>query len=254
VDPRILTRTWVERQALAAVAPASQPAPVVRLDRDFAGVDRQLSWLLNDRFSTPSERRAFLGEALLIRERLQRIEDSSASPTSVWATCRLQALENAVADRVTREPYRAAELADACSSLVKLNHVAAPPQLKPTAPPRSIRCAVSELAIPGRVPVAARGSCQRVIAREIQQVQTKVNRATRAGDSAAVQRLLDYAIQLAPDSSAVHRQRALAKAKIGDYTGAVQELRWWRDSFGDESADRLASVVMRDVRPLTKDD
>jgi hypothetical protein len=45
-------------------------------------------------------------------------------------------------------------------------------------------------------------------------------------------RLLDRLVQLSPDLAEAHKLRALVRARLGDYTGAMQEVSWWRPARG----------------------
>ena len=67
--------------------------------------------------------------------------------------------------------------------------------------------------------------------------QLKANRFPEA------HRLLDRLVQLSPDLAEAHKLRALVRARLGDYTGAMQEVAWWRSSFGSESAEELEDQV-----------
>ena len=64
---------------------------------------------------------------------------------------------------------------------------------------------------------------------------------------AAAHGLVDRALRLAPGHAEAHRQRALLKAHLGDLSGALREVTWWRDAFGEESADDLLDEVQRIV-------
>jgi hypothetical protein len=67
--------------------------------------------------------------------------------------------------------------------------------------------------------------------------QLKANRFPQA------HRLLDRLVLLSPDLPEAHKLRALVRARLGDYTGAMQEVAWWRSSFGCESAEELEDKV-----------
>ncbi len=57
--------------------------------------------------------------------------------------------------------------------------------------------------------------------------------------------LLDQVLSLHPNLAEARKQRALTKAHLGDLSGALREVTWWRSSFGAESADDLLDEVQR---------
>lgn len=57
--------------------------------------------------------------------------------------------------------------------------------------------------------------------------------------------LLDQVLALWPNLAEARKQRALTKAHLGDLSGALREVTWWRGSFGAESADDLLDEVQR---------
>ncbi len=67
--------------------------------------------------------------------------------------------------------------------------------------------------------------------------QLKANRFPEA------HHLLDRLVQHSPELAEAHKLRALVRARLGDYTGAMQEVSWWRSSFGSESAEELEDQV-----------
>jgi hypothetical protein len=64
----------------------------------------------------------------------------------------------------------------------------------------------------------------------------------------AAHHLLDRLILHSPDLAEAHKLRALVRARLGDYTGAMREVEWWRVSFGNESADDLMDQVRQASR------
>jgi hypothetical protein len=68
---------------------------------------------------------------------------------------------------------------------------------------------------------------------------------TRARRYAEAHGLLDQAIQLDPQLAEARRERAILKARLGDISGAMREVTWWRSSFGEESAEDLLDEIQR---------
>ena len=67
----------------------------------------------------------------------------------------------------------------------------------------------------------------------------------RARRYAAAHGLVDRALRLDPELAEAHRQRAILKARLGDVSGAMREVTWWRTSFGEESADDLLDEIQQ---------
>ena len=51
-----------------------------------------------------------------------------------------------------------------------------------------------------------------------------------------------------PNLAAARKQRALIKIRLGDLSGAMREISWWRSNFGPESADDLMDEVTRHAK------
>lgn len=78
-------------------------------------------------------------------------------------------------------------------------------------------------------------------ARLIAQATEKV----RARRYAAAHGLVDRALRLDPNLAEGHRHLAILKARLGDLSGAMREVSWWRSSFGEESADDLLDEIQQ---------
>jgi hypothetical protein len=78
-----------------------------------------------------------------------------------------------------------------------------------------------------------------------QRLYTRASREFRARRYAEAHGLLDQTIALDPEHAEAHRERALLKARLGDISGAMREVTWWRSSFGEESAEDLLDEIQR---------
>ncbi|MBW2733155.1 MAG: carboxypeptidase regulatory-like domain-containing protein [Deltaproteobacteria bacterium] len=67
----------------------------------------------------------------------------------------------------------------------------------------------------------------------------------RRGEPKAASALFDRVVRLSPKHAEARRRRALVKAALGDLCGAMSDVRWWRDAYGDDSADDLLDQVRR---------
>jgi len=74
---------------------------------------------------------------------------------------------------------------------------------------------------------------------------TQAASQVRARRYAAAHGLVDRALRLDPDHADARRQRAILKARLGDLSGAMREVTWWRTSFGEESADDLLDEIQQ---------
>jgi tetratricopeptide (TPR) repeat protein len=73
----------------------------------------------------------------------------------------------------------------------------------------------------------------------------------KAGKHEEAHQLLDEVLALSPDLAEARKERALTKARLGDLSGALSEVTWWRSSFGAESAEDLLEEVQRTARVST---
>jgi len=84
-----------------------------------------------------------------------------------------------------------------------------------------------------------------VRAAETEQLLSRAGEQMRARRYAEAHGLVDRALQLEPQDAEAHRQRAILKARLGDISGAVREVTWWRSSFGEESAEDLMDEIQK---------
>lgn len=84
-----------------------------------------------------------------------------------------------------------------------------------------------------------------VKAAETERLLSQAEAAIKSGKHKEAHALLDQVLQLSPDLAEARKQRALTKARLGDLSGAMREVTWWRTSFGPESADDLLDEVQR---------
>jgi hypothetical protein len=73
----------------------------------------------------------------------------------------------------------------------------------------------------------------------------QATRKVRTRHYAAAHGLVDRALRLDPNHAEAHRQLAILKARLGDFSGAMREVSWWRSSFGEESADDLLDEIQQ---------
>jgi hypothetical protein len=90
-----------------------------------------------------------------------------------------------------------------------------------------------------------------VQAAETERLLAQAEVAVKAGKHKEAHQLLDQVLQLAPNLAEARKQRALTKARLGDLSGAMREVSWWRSSFGTESADDLLDEVQRCAKVQT---
>jgi hypothetical protein len=76
----------------------------------------------------------------------------------------------------------------------------------------------------------------------------QAGREHRAGKHASALRLVEQALRARPGLAEARRHRARLKALLGDLSGAVADVVWWRATYGDESADRLLDELRRLTR------
>jgi len=74
---------------------------------------------------------------------------------------------------------------------------------------------------------------------------SRASEEARARRYAEAHGLLDQALQLDPELAEARRDRAILKARLGDISGAMREVTWWRSSFGEESAEDLLDEIQR---------
>lgn len=74
---------------------------------------------------------------------------------------------------------------------------------------------------------------------------SQASEEARARRYAEAHGLLDQALQLDPELAEARRDRAILKARLGDISGAMREVTWWRSSFGEESAEDLLDEIQR---------
>ncbi|PID39067.1 MAG: hypothetical protein CSA65_07280 [Proteobacteria bacterium] len=84
-----------------------------------------------------------------------------------------------------------------------------------------------------------------VSAATTQRLMVQAGKLSAKKDYRAAQRLLDEVLSLQPTNAEARKLRALTKAALGDLTGALTEVGWWRDEFGDEAADELMDAVKK---------
>jgi hypothetical protein len=84
-----------------------------------------------------------------------------------------------------------------------------------------------------------------VKAAETERLVSQATEHLKARRYVAARRMLDRVLDISPDLAEAHKQQALIKARLGDYTGAMQEVSWWRTSFGSEAADDLLDEVQQ---------
>lgn len=84
-----------------------------------------------------------------------------------------------------------------------------------------------------------------VSAATTQRLMTQAGKLSAKKDFRAAQQVLDQVLTLQPTNAEARKQRALMKAALGDLTGAMTEVGWWRDEFGDEAADELMDAVKK---------
>lgn len=73
--------------------------------------------------------------------------------------------------------------------------------------------------------------------------QAKVQLET--GQFPQAHQTLDRVLQITPNLAEARKQRALTRARLGDLSGALRDVSWWRTSFGHESADELMDQIKR---------
>lgn len=80
---------------------------------------------------------------------------------------------------------------------------------------------------------------------EAQRNLTLAAKAVARGDIRAAHAMLDRVLALSPDNAEARKQRTLLKAQLGDITGAMSEVGYWRETYGDEAADELLDLVQK---------
>ncbi len=90
-----------------------------------------------------------------------------------------------------------------------------------------------------------------VVEAEADRLLAQAEARSKAGKHMEAHALLDQVLKLAPDLAEARKQRALTKARLGDLSGAMNEVSWWRTSFGAESADDLLDEVQRCAKVST---
>lgn len=93
-----------------------------------------------------------------------------------------------------------------------------------------------------RISVAASASVREA---EAKRLQARAGEAVGARRYAEAIRLLDRVLELIPDQPQARRQRTMARVRMGDLSGAVREVTWWRSAYGDESADELMAEIRK---------
>jgi hypothetical protein len=84
-----------------------------------------------------------------------------------------------------------------------------------------------------------------VSAATTQRLMAQATKLSAKKDFRAAQQVLDQVLSLQPQNAEARKQRALMKASLGDLTGAMSEVGWWRDEFGDDAADELMDAVKK---------
>jgi hypothetical protein len=79
----------------------------------------------------------------------------------------------------------------------------------------------------------------------VNRLMGQAGKLAKAGKLKEAHAMLDTVIGLAPTHAEARKQRALMKASLGDVCGAMSEVGWWRDEFGDDSADDLLDEVRK---------
>jgi hypothetical protein len=80
---------------------------------------------------------------------------------------------------------------------------------------------------------------------EVRRLYRQASARSQEGLDRQAHYLLDRLLRLSPEHAEARRKRALVKVRLGDVTGALHEVSWWRASFGDESADEFLDQIER---------
>jgi hypothetical protein len=90
-----------------------------------------------------------------------------------------------------------------------------------------------------------------VLEAEADRLLAQARAKEKAGRHDEAHQLLDQVLKLSPDLAEARKERALIKAKLGDLSGALREVSWWRTSFGADSADDLLDELQRTAKVST---
>ena len=90
-----------------------------------------------------------------------------------------------------------------------------------------------------------------VLEAEADRLLAQARAKEKAGRHDEAHKLLDQVLALSPDLAEARKERALIKAKLGDLSGALREVSWWRTSFGADSADDLQEELERTAKVST---
>jgi hypothetical protein len=84
--------------------------------------------------------------------------------------------------------------------------------------------------------------------RRDQRLRRRLTRATslaKRGDHGAALQNTNAALRLAPGNDDARRLRAILRARRGDLAGALRDVAWWRERYGDVAGDTLLDEVQR---------
>jgi len=120
----------------------------------------------------------------------------------------------------------------------------------PPIPPRPtfpsvVPCRPADLILDARPSAARLKQCARFVRAEIRRLLRSSRRHERNKAYVRALSLVERAVLLAPKQPSLRRRSAELKARMGDATGAMQEVEWWRREYGDVAADDLREVVVK---------
>jgi len=214
---------------------------------EWLGAERDLAALLRVQGDEPEARRAIHGHAMALRERYESVIRARRQPWSTNAWCRLHLLFAHLERHPMPHfnPWRAeTERARSRCDRELASHALPRPAAPSAGPaPRLGRsCSVQQLATPA-VTESERQRCAEVIRRETRRLLLAAGNHIYAGDVTLAQSALNAALRLSPGSRDLHRERAQAMADMGDVSGALREVVWWRGAFDEQASIRLANEI-----------